>query len=79
MAAWGQTIEQLRHWMHVAGFHTGMWVAMLRFSHCVVAVGQVPSSGIMETGMSLPRWAMSSAVTFWTNSGASGETVGGIL
>ncbi len=47
--AWGQTREQRPHWMQFFGIHSGTRTAILRFSYWVVAVGQVPSSGIWET------------------------------
>src|SRR4030042_3219501 len=37
MAVWGQTSEQMPHWMHTAGSQTGESKAMRRFSYCVVA------------------------------------------
>ena len=51
---------------------------MLRFSHWVVAVGQVPSTGKAETGRLSPLPAMICPVTSWTNAGASAET-GGVM
>ncbi len=50
MAACGQTSAHLPHWMQIAGSQTGISSAMLRFSHWVVPVGQVPSTGKAETG-----------------------------
>ena len=50
---------------------------MLRFSYWVVAVGQTPSAGMRLTGRLSPLSAMSTAVTFCTNSGASTGTAGG--
>src|SRR5262249_441773 len=50
MTAWGQTIAHLPHWMHVIGSHTGISMAMLRFSYCAVPVGNVPSQGSALTG-----------------------------
>ena len=44
----------------------------------VVPVGNVPSTGNALTGSRSPRPAISSAVTFLTNSGASAGTTGGI-
>ena len=44
---------------------------MLRFSHCVVPVGKVPSSGMALTGRSSPSPAIMRAVNFCTKSGAS--------
>ncbi len=64
--------------MHTSGSHTGISRAMLRFSHCVVPVGQVPSTGISLTGTSSPFWAIMVAVTLFTKSGASSGTTGGI-
>ena len=52
---------------------------MLRFSYCVVAVGQVPSSGMALTGRVSPFCDMILAVTFLTNAGAVAETTGGIF
>jgi hypothetical protein len=77
MAAWGQTSAHLLHWMQRSSSHTGMSMAMLRFSHWVVAVGQVPSGGKADTGSRSPLLASISAVTFLTRSGASSETMGG--
>jgi hypothetical protein len=39
MAACGQTIAHLLHWIQVGMSHTGISSAMFRFSHCVVPVG----------------------------------------
>ena len=44
---------------------------MLRFSHWVVPVGKVPSTGKAETGMLSPLESMISPSTLRTNSGAS--------
>ena len=77
IAACGQTMTHLPHWMQVSGSQTGISSAMLRFSYCAVAVGKVPSTGIALTGRSSPRPPMISAVTFWTNSGANDGTTGG--
>src|SRR6185369_7936559 len=38
------------HWMQIFSSHTGMSMAMLRFSYWLVAVGNVPSAGVFETG-----------------------------
>ena len=76
-AAWGQAPAQRPHCTHAAGFHTGTSAATPRFSHCVVATGHTPSTGIFETGSSSPFWAIIFAVTSRTNSGAAGSTVGG--
>ena len=50
---------------------------MRRFSHWLVAVGQVPSTGKADTGRESPFPAISTAVTRWTKSGARAETNGG--
>ncbi len=70
-------IEHWPHWIQTDGSHAGMNAATFRFSHWVVAVGQVPSSGIAETGSSLPFWAIILAVTLLMNAGASAATAGG--
>ena len=77
MAAWGQIIAHLLHWMQMAASQTGISRAMLRFSHWVVPVGQVPSTGKAETGSRSPLPAIMTAATFLTNSGASSATKGG--
>ncbi len=77
MAACGQTRTHLLHWMQSEGSQTGISAAMLRFSHCVVAVGHVPSTGKAETGSRSPWPAMIMAVTRCTNSGAAAGTAGG--
>ena len=46
---------------------------MLRFSHCDVPVGQVPSTGNALTGSRSPWFASITAVTRVTKSGASSE------
>src|SRR6266568_1819176 len=79
MEAWGQTKEQIAHWMQRLLSQTGMSTAMLRFSYCEVAVGNVPSIGIAETGRSSPKPAMILPVTSWTNCGALFDTEGGIV
>src|SRR3954468_20637857 len=78
MAACGQTIAHLLHWMQSASSQTGISEAMLRFSHFVVPVGQVPSGGKADTGSKSPLFAIITAVTRLTNSGAAFETMGGI-
>src|SRR5574344_2202756 len=78
IAACGQMSEHWPHWMQTEGSHCGMNAATLRFSHCVVAVGQVPSSGMAETGRSLPFCSIILAVTSWMNLGASAETIAGL-
>ena len=64
--------------MQMSGSQTGISSVMIRFSHCVVPVGNVPSTGIALTGSTSPLPAMMVAVTFFTNSGALSDTVGGI-
>ena len=71
MVACGQEMEHLPHWMQTSGSHDGISRAMLRFSHCAVPVGKVPSTGKALTGRLSPWPAMMRAVKFCTNSGAS--------
>src|SRR4249920_10051 len=78
MAACGQTIAHLLHWMHTDGSHTGISVATVRFSHWDVPVGQVPSTGNALTGSRSPWLASITAVTRLTKSGALAEMIGGI-
>ena len=61
----------------MAGSHTGISSAMLRFSHCAVPVGHVPSTGKALTGSRSPLPASSTAVTRCTKSGARSLTMGG--
>ena len=61
--------------MQISGSKIGMSMAMLRFSYCVVPVGNVPSTGNAETGSRFPRSSSIIAVTRWTKSGASAGTV----
>src|SRR3972149_2812236 len=63
MTACGQTSTHLPHWMQMSGSHTGISSPMLRFSHCAVPVGYVPSTGIALTGSSSPNPAIIFAVT----------------
>ncbi len=77
IAACGHTSAHLLHWMQSPGSQTGISTAMLRFSHCAVAVGHVPSTGKADTGSRSPWPAMIIDVTRCTNSGASAETAGG--
>src|SRR3990172_1819309 len=79
MAAWGQTIAHLLHWMQIDASQTGISTAMLRFSHCVVSSGHVPSTGNALTGSRSPLLASITAVTRWTKSGACSDTIGGIV
>ena len=77
MAAWGQTIAHLLHWMQIPGSQTGISRAIDRFSHWAVAVGHVPSTGKAETGSRSPLPAIITAVTRFTNSGAFSAISGG--
>ena len=71
IAAWGQPSEQRPHWMQISASQIGMSKAIDRFSYCVVAVGNVPSTGIALTGKRSPLPAMISPRTLWTNGSAS--------
>jgi hypothetical protein len=77
MAAWGQTIAHLLHWMQIFSSQTGMSRAMFRFSHFAVASGHVPSGGNALTGRRSPLPASMTAETRLTKSGAASETMGG--
>src|SRR6476660_6907617 len=77
IAACGQTIAHLLHWMQSTSSHTGISVAMLRFSHFDVPVGQVPSAGNALTGRRSPSLAIMMPVTRFTKSVASCGTGGG--
>src|SRR5262249_49798564 len=77
MVACGQTNAHWLHWMQIFRSHTGMSIAMLRFSHFAVATGHVPSAGNALTGNRSPLPAIMTAVTFCTKSGALVETIGG--
>ncbi len=50
----------------------------MRFSQRVVAEGNVPSTGILETGSPSPSPTMMGAMTSLTKSGAWSDTGGGI-
>jgi len=78
IAAWGQTKAHFAQSMQIAGSHTGISRAMLRFSHRAVSVGKVPSTGSALTGRRSPSPAIMAAVTRWTKSGASAGTAGSI-
>ena len=78
MTACGHTNEHVPHWMHSCSSQIGTLRATLRFSQRVVAEGKVPSIGILETGRLSPSPTMMVAMTSLTNSGACGETAGGI-
>ena len=58
--------------MQTSWSQSGISIAILRFSHFVVPVGQVPSGGKADTGSRSPLFASITAVTFWTK-------VGGLL
>ena len=55
----------LPHCTQASGFQLGMFRARSRFSYLVVAVGNTPSQGILETGRSSPLPLMISAVGEW--------------
>ena len=76
IAACGQTSEHRPHWMQIFGSQIGISWAMLRFSYFVVAVGNVPSTGMALTGSWSPLPAMIMPGTRWTKSGASPRTAG---
>ena len=76
ITACGHTSTHLPHWMQSSSSHSGISSAMLRLSHCVVAVGNVPSMGMALTGRSSPLPSMILAVNFCTNSGAAAGTAG---
>src|ERR1019366_10613696 len=76
ITAWGQTSTHLPHWMQRFSSHTGMSSAMLRFSHCAVAVGKVPSLGMALTGRESPSPSMILASTSRTKAGAWEGTAG---
>ena len=50
IVACGQASEHRPHWMQIFGSQMGMSWAMLRFSYCVVPVGNVPSTGKRADG-----------------------------
>ncbi len=77
MAACGQMSAHLLHWMQREESQAGISSAMARFSHLVVPLGQVPSTGKAETGSRSPLPAIMIAVTFFTKSGACSDTMGG--
>jgi hypothetical protein len=76
ITACGQTSTHFPHWMQMSGSHTGISLAMPRFSHRAVPVGKVPSAGSALTGSASPSPAISRAVTCCTKGGASGGTGG---
>jgi hypothetical protein len=75
MVACGHTTAHLPQSMQMSGSQIGMVLAMARFSYAAVPVGNVPSTGMADTGSRSPSPAMSSAVTRWTKSGAASGTV----
>src|SRR5436190_16937135 len=77
IAACGHTMAHLAHWMQISGSQAGISRAILRFSHCAVAVGKVPSQGIALTGRPSPNPEMIWAVTSCTNLGAWDATADG--
>src|SRR5512136_161700 len=74
MTACGQTKTHLPHWIHRSDSQTGISKAMLRFSHLVVPVGKVPSTGKADTGTESPSKAIMGPSTSRTNAGASAGT-----
>ena len=72
--ACGQTMAHLPQSMQMVGSQTGICWAMARFSHLVVPVGNVPSTGSALTGSRSPSPAISRAVTCVTKSGALSGT-----
>ena len=74
MAPCGHTSEQKPHWIHASLSQQGTCKAMLRFSYCVVPVGNTPPSGILLVGNSSPRPAIISPNTSCTKAGAVAGT-----
>src|SRR5512145_566870 len=70
IAACGHTSGQIAHCVQIFSSQIGISCAMLRFSHCVVPVGNVPSTGSADTGSRSPLPSNIIAVTRWTKSGA---------
>ena len=50
IVACGHTYEHMPHWMQTSGSHSGICMPILRFSYCVVAVGNLPSTGHLAYG-----------------------------
>src|SRR5512136_68188 len=65
------------HWIQTFGSQTGTSKAMLRFSHCVVPIGHVPSGGNALTDRRSPAPSIMGAVTLLMKSGAWSGTIGG--
>ena len=78
MAACGQTMTHLAHWMQIDESQTGISCAKPRFSQRAVAVGKVPSTGIALTGRPSPSPAKIGPRTSRTKSGASVEMAGAV-
>ena len=76
IAACGHTSGQIAHWVQMVSSQIGISCAMLRFSHCVVPVGKVPSTGSADTGSRSPLPSSIIAVTRCTKSGAARGTAG---
>ena len=76
MAACGHTSGQIAHCVQIVSSQIGISSAMLRFSHCVVPVGNVPSTGRADTGSRSPLPSIIIAVTRCTKSGAARGTTG---
>ena len=76
IVACGQPSEHRPHCVQIFGSQMGMSWAMLRFSYCVVPVGNVPSQGSAPTGRSSPRLAIITPSTSLTNAGAWAGTGG---
>ena len=74
IAACGHVSGQIAHCVQMVSSQIGISWAMLRFSHCAVPVGKVPSTGIAETGSRLPLPSSIIAVTRCTKSGADSAT-----
>src|SRR5690242_19469928 len=54
ITAWGQTSTHLPHCIQSCSSQSGISSAILRFSHCAVPVGKVPSMGSLLTGSRSP-------------------------
>ena len=76
IAACGHTSGQIAHCVQIVSSQIGISWAMLRFSHCVVPVGKVPSTGSADTGSRSPLPSSIIAVTRCTKSGAACGTTG---
>jgi len=56
--------------MHVSIFHSGIFIATLRFSYLVVEAGNIPPGVKALTGSLSPCWANIGFITFFTKSGS---------